>query len=74
MRPDSASSVGLVVWLIEGALLVDLAELMRQLGDQCVDALRGLVVHEAPRKRPVFHDLHFEFDTLVSMNHDASTE
>ena len=46
-------------------LLVDLAQLLFQFGNQTVYALfRDRISRRLPCKRPVFHDLHFEFHSL----------
>jgi hypothetical protein len=50
----------------EAALLIDLFELLSQFDDQSVNAFqRYSVRHRRPGERPVVHDLHFEFHTLV---------
>jgi hypothetical protein len=50
---------------IVAALLVDLPELLFQFSDQSVYTLLGFIVRDASRHLAIFHDLHFEFYTLV---------
>jgi hypothetical protein len=50
----------------KNSLFVYLAELLFQFEHQTVDALfRYRIVRRFPCKRPVFHDLHFEFHSFV---------
>jgi hypothetical protein len=49
----------------EAALLVDFAQLPLQFRDHLIDALLGLGVRRLSRQVPIFHDLHFEFYSLV---------
>jgi len=46
-------------------LLVDLAQFPLQFRDQLIDALLGLGIRRLSRQVPIFHDLHFEFYSLV---------
>jgi hypothetical protein len=50
------------------ALPIDLAELLFQFGDQFVEAFPRQVIRR-PRELAGFHDLHFEFYTLVFRGH-----
>jgi hypothetical protein len=50
------------------ALLIDLAELLFQFGNQRFQALACQIIRR-PRKPAGFHDLHFEFHTLVLGGH-----
>jgi hypothetical protein len=47
------------------ALLVDLPELLFQFSDQPVYTFLGFIVRDASRYLAIFHNLHFEFYTLV---------
>jgi hypothetical protein len=49
----------------EAALLVNLAELPFQFSDQPIYTLLGFIVRDASRHLAIFHDLHFEFYTLI---------
>ena len=47
-------------------LLINPFELLLQFNNQAVDAfLRHRIGYRSPCKRPVFHDLHFEFYAFV---------
>jgi hypothetical protein len=54
----------------EAALIVHLAKSLFQFGDEGGSALFcfGAVQRRSPGKLPVFHDLHFELNTLVCMS------
>jgi hypothetical protein len=58
----------------ETASFVDFAELLFQFDNQTVDALfRYRIIGRSPCKRPVFHDLHFEFHSLVFWRHGTNS-
>jgi hypothetical protein len=53
-----------------GGLLINLAQFLLQLRDQPAYALRSFIVHRRPpRKQAVFHDLHFEFYSIILVSH-----
>jgi hypothetical protein len=54
MRPPTAA-----------VLIVNLTELLFQFNDQAFYTLLGFIVRDASRHLAIFHDLHFEFYTLV---------